>query len=321
MFKDIIMGKIWLPEDDLFLINNYNKYDKDYICSHLNRTWESIKSRASKILKISYNHRDWTDEEIELLKRFYGNTKTKDVCMMLNRSYISVRHKCSRLGLEKDSDYTNSKYKVNDLFFNEFNEQSCYVAGFIAADGYVNKEENTIQIQLKKDDIKILNYILLVTNSNSNIYTNEKTTRIRICGNIFVRHLIENFCVTNKKSLTLEYPNKIPQNMQRHFIRGYFDGDGWFCLRNNCYPVAGIVSSKFFIESAVETINNETGINIKSIKTGKNNITTCANFGGTKAVEFGDWIYENADFFLERKYKNYLYAKHNYKPKWTYKNI
>jgi intein/homing endonuclease len=51
------------------------------------------------------------------------------------------------------------------------------------------------------------------------------------------------------KSLVLKFPD-IPKEMYRHFIRGYFDGDGSLCLhinkRGKFQPLLSITSTDDF---------------------------------------------------------------------------
>ncbi len=55
-------------------------------------------------------------------------------------------------------------------------------------------------------------------------------------------------CLQNK-SLTLKFPTCVPENLLHHFIRGYFDGDGWVSESKGYRRIVGFVSSVSFIET------------------------------------------------------------------------
>jgi len=54
-----------------------------------------------------------------------------------------------------------------------------------------------------------------------------------------------------RKSLLLKFPtsNQVPEHLIRHFIRGYFDGDGHFTNTEKCFEAGYIGTEDFIIES------------------------------------------------------------------------
>lgn len=68
--------------------------------------------------------------------------------------------------------------------------------------------------------------------------------------------LIDKGCVP-KKSLILNFPteNQVPRKLIRHFIRGYFDGDGWFTNTEECFQV-GIIGTENFIKGLLNIIKD-----------------------------------------------------------------
>ena len=113
------------------------------------------------------------------------------------------------------------------------------------------------------------------------------------------------------KSLKLKFPN-IDKSLYKHFIRGYFDGDGSIVQQirnNNNHPVlVTITSTKSFCNTISDIIKNE--LNINSCITDascKNGITKVLSISGRNICKtFLDWIYDDANLFLERKYNRYL---------------
>ena len=62
----------------------------------------------------------------------------------------------------------------------------------------------------------------------------EKYVKLKISNKHIGNSLINKGCIP-KKSLILEFPNlsQVPKFLIRHFIRGYFDGDGCICNQLN----------------------------------------------------------------------------------------
>ena len=107
-----------------------------------------------------------------------------------------------------------------------------------------------------------------------------------------------------QKTLELRFPN-IPQELKRHFIRGYIDGDGSINFsttkndKRNYY--LGIVGTKEFLTE----INNYFGKENKMST--KDNITFQINYSGNKQIKkFLDHLYKDATIYLDRKYEKYL---------------
>jgi len=94
---------------------------------------------------------------------------------------------------------------------------------------------------MSPDNIKIKNE----TSGNS------RCVKVSINSKKIVSDLINLGC-TNNKSKTITMP-KIPDNLIDHFIRGYFDGDGWIIIDKNKKPAFGIISGSI---EMVKSINN-----------------------------------------------------------------
>ena len=72
-----------------------------------------------------------------------------------------------RAGIKKRT-YEEAKqiqrmYSLNDNFFKTQSSEMAYILGFIAADGNVAKKENSISIQLQKEDAELLEKIKNIT--------------------------------------------------------------------------------------------------------------------------------------------------------------
>jgi hypothetical protein len=68
---------------------------------------------------ITLNTREWTEEEVYLLKELYPKTPTKDIANRLNRSLFSINNKATYLGLFKNPEYKTQSYSANTRKANE----------------------------------------------------------------------------------------------------------------------------------------------------------------------------------------------------------
>ncbi|MDL2302602.1 LAGLIDADG family homing endonuclease, partial [Lachnospiraceae bacterium OttesenSCG-928-D06] len=136
-----------------------------------------------------------------------------------------------------------NKYYYDEHYFQQIDsEHKAYWLGFLYADGHIeplrkgNKiKAYRIEIGLSAVDKSHLELFLHDIDSNAPL-TYKKTIirdktyescRVRINNTNMCRDLISLGCVP-QKSLTLTFPSEelLPGNYVRHFIRGYFDGDG-----------------------------------------------------------------------------------------------
>lgn len=114
-------------------------------------------------------------------------------------------------------------YFYNEHFFDSWSPEMAWVLGLIASDGYIHKGLHYWQITMA--DLDCLEQVANLVGYTGTIikpFTNCHVLKIN--STVMVRRLLE-IGLTPRKSLTIEFP-EMPSEMQRHFIRGVFDGDG-----------------------------------------------------------------------------------------------
>ena len=108
--------------------------------------------------------------------------------------------------------------------------------------------------------------------------------------------------VSPKKSLRETPPKDLREDLIRHFIRGYFDGDGWFS-ESNGKPSIAIVGSEAIISYIIKQMEKHLGFSYPIAKQGK---LSKLNFGHKeRVIQFMNWLYKGATVYLERKYQKY----------------
>ena len=187
-------------------------------------------------------------------------------------------------------------------------EEKAYWLGFLYADGSVGSKEDKIELGLAEKDLKHIEKFKTFMNINNKISYREKTKSYRMSFRSAQckQDLINKGCVP-KKSLILNFPNEnqVPKYLIRHFIRGYFDGDGWFTNTEKCFQV-GIIGTENFINGFLDSIENIDK---------KNKIFDVHREDGAKRYVFGayndvlnflNWIYKDSNIHLDRKYASYV---------------
>lgn len=204
-----------------------------------------------------------------------------------------------------------------DYFERIDNEHKAYWLGFIMADGNVRIENNkkyVLEIGLKDDDNEHLNKFLKDINSTDTVTYKMngiyKSCRVMIRSKKLVTDLISLGC-TERKSLTLKFPT-IDEKLLRHFIRGYFDGDGSVYFNNNSKKIAfNLLGTDDFLNNCYRIFNENTGITITKLYEKKNCKTKFILKHGKQAILILDWLYKDNTICLDRKYIKYkeLYCR------------
>ena len=132
--------------------------------------------------------------------------------------------------------------------------------------------------------------------------------------------LINKGCVP-KKSLILKFPteNVVPNNLIRHFIRGYFDGDG--CVFFRTYKVLdkrvnkkidsknytlNFVGTKEFLLKIKTILSSELQTN-KDIEIRPKGKSYQLSYGGsTNFIKIFEYLYSDSTVFLYRKVNKFI---------------
>ena len=201
-------------------------------------------------------------------------------------------------------------------FENIDTEEKAYWLGFLYADGYISSNEDKIELCLAEKDFhhleKFKDFIGL---PNKICYrAANKAYRYSFRSASCKQNLIKQGCIP-KKSLILQFPTEeqVPNYLLRHFLRGYFDGDGWFTNTESCFE-AGFISSSAFIESFLEKIEDFIDVKIDSkIKDvhRENGAKRYSFYSKPDVTAFLDFLYLDSNIYLDRKYEHYLDFKMN----------
>lgn len=193
----------------------------------------------------------------------------------------------------------------NDDYFETIDtEDKAYFLGLLFADGNVYTARHRVQITLANEDAYILKAFANCIQYTGKMYIDRgKYSKLILPSKKMCADLTKLGCTPNK-SLTLQFPTEIPENLIHHFIRGCFDGDGHVSRKKDCFNV-NFTSSKDFINKFIELLDfleiSHTGA--KKRYKDKENSAYSVYLRSKSARSFFNYIYNNSNLFLERKQK------------------
>lgn len=212
-----------------------------------------------------------------------------------------------------------SKYSYNESYFEKIDtEDKAYWLGFIAADGSIINNGNALEIGLSSKDhnhlIKFLkaiegdNEMIKTRQSNDGTNTYHSTSRIRVCCKKMCNDLAKYDIVPNKGD-KLCFPSFLKKKLLKHYLRGYFDGDGSISTngknRNGSPKYAlNIIATEQFLESFMEFFIHN-GISKVKLQS-KNKMKVWNKAGINQITIILDFLYKDSNVYLDRKYTKYL---------------
>lgn len=198
------------------------------------------------------------------------------------------------------------KYTFNNDYFEIIDtEDKAYWLGYFYADGCVHKRKcgSKIECSISSNDIEHLEKFKKSIQLNSPVFVRRKCGCISICSRKIGLDLIKLGCVPNK-SLILKFPTEeqVPLNLCRHFIRGYYDGDGGISIKK--------VKQIYFIGTyeLLNSINlfftNQLNIPLRNVhRKYPSKIYKLQYFSQIKIVL--DFLYKDCNIYLDRKFQKY----------------
>jgi hypothetical protein len=317
----------WTQEQIDYLIDNYCYKTNDEIGKKIGRSGQAVSYKAFE-LSLSINE-DWSDNESNIVKTNYLNKTMNELQELLpGKTKGDILAYCHKLGL------TRTKKTCTRDFFNVIDtEEKAYWLGFIFADGYISFSESNMKkgqlattyctgIKLQWSDREHLkkfnksisgNYKVFKEISHPDGFRKNTTEAAKIL--VYSQQMYNdlNKYFDRDKTYTAKFPN-IPEDLIRHFIRGYFDGDGCFTFTEKTFDIDFLGASKDFHDGLKDILlkynfNFNTEIKINQHDTSMYYIHINKNLDKCR---FLDWIYSDCHIYLDRKYEKYLKCK-NYK--------
>lgn len=255
----------------------------------------------------------------KLLLRYETEKDLLVLSKELNIPVMSIYNLLKKMGV-----YNNSfgrqlhhdkvrKYPLDEHFFDIIDtEEKAYFLGILYADGTNSINRGEVSLRLQENDVEILKTLNnLIQPSKPVGYIPQKTKKHKNCRRLTINskkisNKLNEFGMTPNKTFKLTYPTWLDDDLYRHFIRGYFDGDG--CVTFNkinqqlCISFTGTDNMMLSIQKIL----------MKSLKFSKtklsnrfpernNNTRSLLYFGNGNSRKFYEYLYGDSKIYMVRK--------------------
>lgn len=266
--------------------------------------------------KVKHNYKELYQRHLdgESIKRISESTGVHVQCMY---SYFRK----NKWKYNKDIVPRQKGYTVNDSYLDEMNsEDKAYFLGWMLSDGYIQK--NKIYLKLKKPDSYIIEEMFSKFSKGYKLLKEKEARGKSVSSTKITNKLRKYGCVENKTVKGFKLPI-LPKELYRHFIRGYFDGDGSISIRTERKKqvIVSICSIDLLFLEQLKNKLKEFNINssiYKEKRKGRKmklpgNICSIGNYDMYRIVigshkdrlKFYEFLYKNCSIKLERKFKLY----------------
>jgi len=246
-------------------------------------------------------------EYLPFIKSNFNKISQREIARRLKIGKTTVNRWSEEMGLKF------KKHTVNEKFFDVFNENSSYILGLIFSDGNISwntkKGYYSITITAAEKDKDHLEKIRNILSSTKPLLYAPKTKSYRLIVNSkkMCRRLMQ-LGVIPKKSLSVKFPEKIPKENLKHFLRGVIDGDGSISYldrkRSPYFSIKIYSGSESFLSQLAMAVKKITSLKADVQKRANKNLYT-VSYTCSKGEKLAKYLYSDANIFLERKYLPY----------------
>lgn len=274
-----------------------------------------VKSSTKKYVSI-----DIRNKIVKLYQNEY--ISCKDIGKEVNLSEHKIVDILKEMGCYKGA-HRNKKHNCNSNYFLTIDtEEKAYWLGVFYADGNVSGTTPEIKFSsIDKDWVEMfLNTIDSTDKPHREFHKmyQKEIWKARISDQQLHDDLIKHGCVS-AKSLIITFP-KLEEKLIPHFIRGYFDGDGFISISNNstkkenCFTLkSGFCSgSQIFLEQLVSHLPTKYKTIVKRNKANSN--LYVIKLSVKDSYKLYKFMYTDSTIFLQRKkdkFDNYIKQRHS----------
>lgn len=262
----------------------------------------------------------------------YSTVKIGQIYGVWNHSITAV---LKERNIDRDRRLSTRIYTLDEHYFDEIDTPiKGYIFGLLLSDGSNNPDKNTVSISLQEEDVQLLERIRLELKSTKPLefldysnkhdfgyhYKNQYRLLLfsdKICSSLTKHGLIKN------KSLFVDFKS-FDDSIMPAFIRGMWDGDGSLGLYKNNSINVTLTATQMFCIGLKQYLENHLGIDSCHIYD-----ASCHN-GITKVfyiskihdkIRFLNWMYADADIYLQRKYEKYNDILNYYNSKYINQSV
>lgn len=262
-----------------------------------------------------------TIEQKEQIKNLYlSGLNCREISEKFNLNRNSVNRVIKLAGIARGPRESQLRYKFNENIFDSIDtEEKAYWLGFLYADGYVSVENNKHHLVLAlatKDKSHIekfnnflqSNYPIHDYVISSGEFIGKEYSKVTVNSPHLINTLISYGC-TPRKSLTLKFPDKTifkNEDLIRHFIRGYFDGDGSVFISNEKHwrngTITKVIHYRFLgTKDFLEQVDSLICLKGSITNPKRSKAFELAYKRKKKVLPFFKYLYDKSTIYLDRK--------------------
>lgn len=271
-------------------------------CSVCGKTFQRYRSQIKKRIFCSHKCHSLSEQAKELdesVFRFDTNTYTFEKPHPSLGNYDGV--KITTRSARKPYNYRIFEKGIHD-------ELTTYLYGVILTDGTIIIEENRSNLfAIKMKDKDVIEIISNALKKKAYAISGGKYHMLSLRNNYLVHDLIALGCRPNKTE-TANYP-LIPDELDKHFIRGCFDGDGsWITSqKKKGYTAENLrfFGNDLLLYGIYQKIKQHLGVvpqKVEYPRKYKMRSFCRINYGQIASYQIRDWLYEGATYYGRRKY-------------------
>lgn len=226
---------------------------------------------------------------------------------------------------------SNLDYNTNINFFDEINSEiKAYLLGYLIADGCISVEpkkkngiiysyNKRISFTVSEDDNYVLQLfkeyinpeaLIRIRHDPKGAKVRKPSHMLRISSKYMIDVLINKYEIKPRKTWDADFKfnfSNIPKELHRHFIRGFFDGDG--CIyRSKLAKTLNInfcFTSIYFMEQIMNMLKENIPGSVWNSSTTIGKTCTyykaCISLGYGKDKYLQNYFYKDSNFYLRRK--------------------
>ena len=242
------------------------------------------------------------------MKEMYINGFTlKKISEIMDCDVSNVRAHLKRMNVPRRTlDIAGVKYPMNRNYFSKINtEAKAYILGLLYADGYNQEDRNCVSLRLHDKDFDIMEKIkeeMEITKPIKSFNSKHRMLAIELTSKKISKDLAK-VGMTKAKTFIVRFPyDHLDKSLYRHFIRGYFDGDGCANNTNPKFPQCQFTGNLDFMSDLRDVLINDNS-NLNFVKIHPHFKSGTLRYGGRgNCIKMMNYLYKDATIYFDRKY-------------------
>ena len=292
---------------ELEKIYRVGEFSSTQIGRAYNRPFSMISHYIKQVGGYIRGSRNFTDEqEAEIAKRYLSGESARGIAKSFCLDKTSILAALRRQGVgQRSPAERNRLYAVDEHAFDTITEEAAYWWGFLYADGSVNKR--SVILSLKWDDLDHVEKFKEFMKSEAPIkkYGHKLGCDIHyacyigITSQHLANRMTELGIVPHRTRFDCVKDN-LSQDMIRHWIRGFFDGDGTVYNSGGrfCVGFMGSLEVIEWIRGCIPFVDKNKRIHKHSIS----NVFYLIFSGNNISRKITDYLYSGQTLYMDRKY-------------------